>query len=87
VIFGAETHAQAKQTIDEGIQSGAFTVTNAELGRDICLGTTLACMMTLLRRKQRPSYPTEVAKSILLSLGVPRDVAAQVVTRRLPNIS
>lgn len=87
VVFGAETYAQARRTIDEGIRSGAFNVANADLGRDICLGTTLACMMTLLRKKQRASYPTEVAQSILLSLGVPDAVAAEVVARRLPSLN
>ena len=87
LIFGAETYAQARQTIAEGIESGAFRVADAELGRDICLGTTLACMMTLLQHKRPAAWQTEAAKTILLSLGVPQERADEVVARRLPALS
>jgi AcrR family transcriptional regulator len=84
-IFGAETHAQARKTIQEGLDSGEFDVASADIGRDVCLGTAFAAMITLLREPQNRSFPGEIAKSILIALGVAPARAARIGRKRLPE--
>jgi AcrR family transcriptional regulator len=83
-IFGAETHAQARKTIKEGMDAGEFNVASADIGRDICLGTAFAAMITLLREPQSKSFPGEIAKSILIALGVEPARAARISRKKLP---
>ena len=85
-IFGAETHAQVKRTVEEGLESGEFKLPSAEIGRDIISGTTLSAMITLLRTIQHSSYPSLVAKQILIALGVGEKAANEIVKRDLPRL-
>ena len=86
LIFGAETHAAALKTIALGIEAGVFTVATADLGRDLCLGVSLAAIMTQLDNKQPQSFSQEVAKSILVSLGVSPKRASGLTRKKLPAI-
>lgn len=86
LIFGAETFAQAQQTVAEGIAAGDFPIRSAVLGRDVLLGTTLAAMGSLVREEMPADYPETVAGYILLALGVPFDEARRIAHQPLPPL-
>ena len=85
-IFGSDTHRSARQTAQEGIDSGEFDLTSAELGRDIQLGTGLAAMLTQLREPQDTDYSVQIASRVLLAMGVSRKRIAEVIAKPLPAI-
>jgi AcrR family transcriptional regulator len=84
-IFGAETCAAAMSTVAEGIRSGVFKVGDANVGRDMMLGSTVAAMTTLLRGDVSADYPEAVAKHILIGLGVPAQRADRIASKPLPD--
>jgi AcrR family transcriptional regulator len=84
-IFGAETFAHATHSIQEGIDSGEFRLTDPALGRDMMLGTVFASMITLLRGDRAADYPAEVARQVLSALGVKAPRIEQAVARSLPD--
>lgn len=84
-IFGAETCAAATATVAKGMADGAFKVEDANVGRDMVLGTALAAMTTLLRGKCAPDYPQMVVRTILVGLGVPAQKAERLATKTLPD--
>ncbi len=75
VVFGAETFAQAGQTVIEGMASGVFTVADERIGRDLVLGATLSGLYTQLREPTTDDYPAGVAHAVLVGLGCATDVA------------
>lgn len=85
-IFGTETFKQALRTITDGVENGALQVPNAELGRDILLGATLAAMGSIAKRDMPEDYPEIVAGYILCGLGVERETAKSIAHMPLPEL-
>ncbi|MES2257079.1 MAG: TetR/AcrR family transcriptional regulator [Pseudomonadota bacterium] len=85
-IFGAEIHAACTSTVQWGIDSGAFKITDVRIGRDMVLGTGLAAMKTILTSPREKSYPDQVARQILLGLGLTTAKAEKLIAQPLPPI-
>lgn len=86
-IFGADNFAAATATIEAGIESGHFKIKNARIGRDLVLGTALAAMKTILAGTRVKSYPEDVARQILIGLGVGAAKAERLVALPLPDLA
>jgi AcrR family transcriptional regulator len=86
VIFGAETHRQAEQTVREGIEAGVLTIPSSALGRDLILGSALAAIATMLRESVADDYAEAVAEHILLGLGVPWIEARKFARSPMPSL-
>jgi AcrR family transcriptional regulator len=86
-IFGADTWSAASATIERGISSGIFKVENAEVSRDLLLGTALSAMTTVLRGGGGLDYPEMVVRHTLAALGLSRHQAARIAERDLPEIT
>lgn len=86
IIFGVETYRQAEQTVIEGIRAGKLAIPSSELGRDLILGTSLAAIVAMLKKKMPLDYPEQVAGHILMGLGVPHAVARRLAHVPLPPL-
>ena len=86
IIFGAETFREAEQTVANAIAAGQLAITDAALGRDAILGTTIAAISTMLREERGQTYPEEIATVILAGLGVEAAEARLIAGRPLPAL-
>lgn len=86
IIFGAETHQQAQRTVEEGMASGAFRITDPRIGRDVVLGATLSALVTLLREETGEDYPAQIAESVLVGLGMTPAKAAVLARTPLADL-
>jgi AcrR family transcriptional regulator len=84
-IFGAETFAHATNSIQEGIDSREFSLTDTVLGRDLMLGTVFASMITLLQGDRGARHPTAVVRQVLAALGVKKARIEEAACRSLPD--
>lgn len=87
LIFGADTHFQAEQTVREGIEDGAFPIISIDLGRDILLGTCLAALGTIVHKGVAEDYPEAIAGYILHALGVDYAEAKAIAHLPLPALA
>ncbi len=87
VIFGAETHRQAEDTVRDGIASGRFRLSGSAVGRDLTLGGTLAALGTQVRQPTPPGFAEDVACHILMGLGVAAADSAAIARRPLPPLA
>jgi len=88
-FFPVAVSDRVLETIQEGIDSGDFTIASAEAGRDVLLGTGLAAATTLLNDKAPESHIESVATAVLLALGLSPERTRQVVSGpllELPSI-
>ncbi len=85
-VFGPEVSARAKSTIEDGIRSGEFVIAGAELGKALVLGSGLAGILDIVRGRVGPDYPREMARQILMGLGVNPAAADALVRSPLPEI-
>ncbi|MEO0031660.1 MAG: hypothetical protein RIS94_1418 [Pseudomonadota bacterium] len=86
VIFGAETQREAEISVQAGIDSGAFDLSDAVVGRDVVLGGTLAAIATMVREEVGADYPERIAATILRGLGADAATAREVAARPLPPL-
>lgn len=86
-LFGADTNAAAMATVQEGIESGVFKITDVRLGRDLVLGAALAGMKTLMSEPCPADYAETITRHILISLGVTAARADKLVSTPLPDIA
>lgn len=84
IVFGAETFAQALKTVDEGMQSRAFVLPDARIGRDIVMGATLSALFSQLREETPNTYPASVAQAVLAGLGCSFSEARAIAAMSLP---
>lgn len=84
-LFGAETAESALDTIEAGIASGEFTITDAGTGRDLVLGTCHAALITFLRNGGATDQPLYVSRAVLGGLGVPAKRIDAILDRPLPQ--
>jgi AcrR family transcriptional regulator len=57
ILFGERVARRAQMTIQEGIDSGDFTIESAVVGRDILLGAGLSGTLSLLHGGTPANYP------------------------------
>lgn len=74
------------ETIQEGIDTGDFTVDSAQAGRDVLLGSGLAAANTLLTGGTPDRHIAEVATAVLKALGVSDVRARELVRADLPEL-
>jgi AcrR family transcriptional regulator len=86
-IFGQDTYEHAHRTAEEGIASGEFDLPGPNTGRDLQLGTTLAGMVTQLRKPPSSTYAASVARHVLWGMGVPRERVEEIVSKPLPLLT
>ncbi|PKA68164.1 TetR family transcriptional regulator [Pseudomonas baetica] len=86
-LFGADTNAAAMATVQAGMDSGIFKVTDVRVGRDMVLGAALAGMKTLMSEPCPDDYPETITRHILISLGVTPARADKLVRVPLPDIA
>jgi AcrR family transcriptional regulator len=85
-LFGEGIAERALATLQEGIDAGDFTLSDARVGRDIILGTSLAAVINLLRTSPPPGYVEHVTHAVLLSLGISDNDARELIRRELPPL-
>ncbi|MFY7835338.1 MAG: TetR/AcrR family transcriptional regulator [Novosphingobium sp.] len=85
-VFGAETFAQARKTVAEGIEAKAFDLGDDRIGRNMVMGTALSSLFTQLREETPETYPADVAKAVLAGLGCPSHHARQCAEMPLPPL-
>jgi len=88
-LYGNSITRQVKASIQEGMDSGDFVLDNAEVGRDIVLGSGISASITLLNGKAPENYPEQIARHVLLSLGASARRAASVTScpmHQLPRV-
>ena len=85
-VFGPEVSARAKLTIQEGIDSKEFGIASAELGKALVLGSGLAGTLDIVRGRVGPNFPREMARHVLMGLGVRPAVADELVSMKLPAL-
>lgn len=86
-FFPVSVTERVAETIQEGIDSGDFTIPNAEAGRDILLGAGLAAATTLLHGKAAPDHIANVAAGVLQALGLPADRAWKLASAEIPPLA
>ena len=86
ILFGEQVARRAQATIQEGIDSGDFSIESAFVGRDILLGTGLSGTLSLLHGGTPANYPEKVARQLLLSLGASAAVAASITSKPLRDL-
>lgn len=85
VIFGEEAFNSCGETMRRGIATGAFLATDADVARDLNLGTCLAAMVTQLRSPRDEDFARTVSRAILRGLGVKASKIDAIVARQLPD--
>lgn len=86
-FFPASVSDRVVETIQQGIDSGDFTIPNAEAGRDILLGAGLAAATTLLNGKAAPDHIENVVAGVLQALGLPAELAWLLARAELPRLA
>jgi len=85
-LYGENITQHVRDSIQEGIDSGDFTIDSADVGRDILLGTGISATISLLQGGTPADYPEKIALHVLLSLGATRQVAQAVTSRPLQEL-
>lgn len=85
-VFGAETFAQSRKTVEEGIESKAFDLVDDRIGHNMVMGTALSSLFTQLREETPETYPADVAKAVLAGLGCSSQHARQCAEMPLPPL-
>jgi AcrR family transcriptional regulator len=86
ILFGERVARRAQATIQEGIDSGDFSIESAVVGRDILLGAGLSGTLSLLTGAMSADYPEKVARQLLLSLGAPKALAVSLTRKPLRDL-
>src|SRR5688500_11342531 len=86
ILFGERVARRAQATIQEGIDSGDFSIESAVVGRDILLGAGLSGTLSLLTGAMPADYPEKVARQLLLSLGTPKTLAVSLTRKPLRDL-
>ncbi len=87
IVFGAETFKNAGLTVQRGIDAGYFDLTDARVGRDMIMGTSLAAFGTMTREDVPEDYPDKVAFRVLIGLGLDPELAKELISRDLPELN
>jgi AcrR family transcriptional regulator len=85
-LYGENLTRHVRETIQEGMDSGDFTIDSADVARDILLGTGISATISLLQGGMPPDYTEKIAQHILLSFGTSPSKAAAVTNRPLSEL-
>ena len=83
-ILGRETHTIVTEDVKVGVLNGDFGISSAKLGADMVLGIGFAGMISILEGGMPDDYPEQVAREIMLALGVNRAEVERIVSEVLP---
>jgi AcrR family transcriptional regulator len=86
MLYGENITRHVSDSIQEGIDSGEFTISSAAVGRDILLGSGISATISLLGGDTPEDYPEQVVRHVLLSFGTPPQVAARVTSLPMRNL-
>ncbi len=84
--FGEIVWHNCLVTIRRGLDEGLFHISTAEIGRDILMGAVSAAMVSVTRGAVPANYPEEISEHILMSFGMPAEVAHELSNRPLPAL-
>ena len=70
-----------------GRRAGAFRFRRVEVARDLVVGTVLEAMHRMLTTRVPRTLPEDVARQILLGLGVRADAIDRSLARRIPPLA
>lgn len=85
-LYGERITRHVRDSIQEGMDSGDFTIDSADVGRDILLGTGISASISLLQGGMAPDYPEKIARHVLLSFGTSPAVANAITSRPLREL-
>ena len=85
-LFRNAVSQRVIESIQEGIDTKDFSISTAEVGRDILLGAGLAAAITLLNGQAEIGHIEEVAVGVLQSLGVSASQARQLVKQPIKQL-
>lgn len=85
-FFSVDVSRRVLETIQEGVNSGDFTIGNAKTGRDILLGSGLAAATSLLNGEAPAGHIENVAAGVLQALGLSHSQAWDLVREPLPSL-
>lgn len=86
MLYGESLTRRVQDSIQEGMDSGEFTIASADVGRDILLGTGISATVTLLRGEAPIGYPELIARHLLLALGTSPQRATAVTARAMTDL-
>jgi len=86
MLYGDNITRRVQESIQEGIDSGEFTIASADVGRDILLGTGISATVTLLGGGAPQDYPEQVARHLLLALGASTQCANTVTAKPMSEL-
>lgn len=86
--LGAQSLATVylRRDIEAGIESGRFARMPPRLAFDLITGPVLAAFHTLQTEAVPDDYPQQMARAVLMALGVTRAAAARAAALRLPPL-
>lgn len=84
--FGETVWHNSLVTIRRGLDQGVFSISTAEIGRDILMGAVAAAMVSITQGCTPADYPEQIARHILLAFGMSAAEAQQICTRPLPAL-
>lgn len=85
-ILGDDTYRHAAVTLQAGIDSGDFKIASLQIGMDLVMGSTLAAILSILRGDAGPDHPEQIAKSLLIGLGIAPARAERLSKQALPPL-
>lgn len=85
-LIANDVTGRVLETIQEGIDTGEFTISLAVAGRDMVLGSGLAAAITLLKGAAPHGYIEMIAARLLMALGVSEEHAKEVSHAPLPPL-
>ncbi len=85
-ILGDDTYRHGAVTLQAGIDSGDFKIDSLQIGMDLVMGTALAAILSILGGDAGPDHPEQIARSLLMSLGVTAARAERLSRLPLPPL-
>lgn len=85
-ILGDDTYRHATATLQAGIDAGDFKIGNLQVGMDLVMGAALAAILSILKGDAGPDHPEDIARSLLMSLGVSPTRAERLSRLPLPPL-
>jgi AcrR family transcriptional regulator len=85
-VFGEDTHHFATETLQAGIDAGLFRLTNLQAGLDLVMGSTFHAMRAICEGRAGAAHAEDVARLILLGLGVTRARAERLLQVPLSTV-
>jgi len=85
-LYSKNITVRVRESIQEGIDAGDFTLDSADVGRDILLGTGISATISMLQGGTAPDYPEKIARQVLLSFGASKAVATALTNQPMSQL-